>query len=217
MRGNPIDDLRGLTWSDLPGTVWVLLAANLVPLAGVVAFGWDIGLLLLLYWAESAVILVFSLVKVAMTAGKAAFALIPFFLVHAGMFMGGHLVFLLAIFVDLPDGGLVVWARDLAIGLAVLFASHLVSFLVNVLGKGESYAKGTDAMTGFYGRIVVMHLTIIFGAMLGVVLGFRIGALLLLIALKTTADALAHIRERRKGQPAPADPVGPDEAPAEPS
>lgn len=214
---DPFAELRGLRWDQLPGTVWVTLAANLVPLVGVVAFGWDIGLLLLLYWAESAVIFLFSLVKMARVAGKAAFGLVPFFLVHAGMFMGGHLVFLLALFVDLPEDGLRVWLGDLGLGLGVFFASHLVSFLVNVLRHGETYDKPTDAMSGFYGRIVIMHLTIIFGAFIGAIVGFRVGALLLLVALKTVADALAHIRERRKAEPAPPEPVGPDEAPAEPS
>lgn len=205
---NPFEGLRGLSWQELPGTVWVLVASNLVPLVGVVAFGWDLGLLLLLYWAESAVILLFSLVKLSIVAGKAAFALVPFFLVHAGMFMGGHLVFLLVLFVEFPDGGVQEWFTDLGIGLAVLFASHLVSFIVNVRGKGEAYAKGTDAMTGFYRRIVVMHLTIIFGAMLAAVIGLRVAALLLLITLKTLADALAHVHERRKNAAAAA-PVQP--------
>lgn len=206
---NPFQGLRGMEWQDLPATVWVLLASNLVPLVGVVAFGWDLGLLLLLYWAESAVILVFSLIKLSLAVGKAAFALVPFFLVHAGMFMGGHLVFLLALFVDLPAGGVREWSTDLGIGLAVLLVSHLVSFIVNVRGKGETYSKATDAMTGFYGRIVVMHLTIIFGAMLAAVIGLRVAALILLIALKTVADALAHVRERRKNAP--------DAAPVQPA
>src|SRR5687768_334661 len=87
---------------DLPSSVWVLVATNLLPLAGVLLFGWDLGLILLLYWAESAVILAFSLGKLALTAGVAALFLVPFFLVHAGGFMGVHLVFLLVLFVDRP-------------------------------------------------------------------------------------------------------------------
>ena len=201
-----LDDLR-----EVPRTSLVaLVLANLVPLVGVIAFGWDLGLVLLLYWGESAVIFVFSIAKMVRVAGKASFLLVPFFLVHAGMFMGGHLVFLLALFVDRPAAGWSSWFGDLGIGLAALFASHLVSFLVNVRGRGESYKAPQDAMSGFYGRIVVMHLTIIFGAFLGAIIGFRIAALTLLIVLKTAADAFAHARERRKNQPAP------DVAPVQP-
>jgi hypothetical protein len=180
-----------------------LLLANLVPLVGVLAFGWDLGLVLLLYWGESAVIFVFSILKMVRVAGKASVVLVPFFLVHAGMFMGAHLVFLLAIFVDRPAGGWSSWSGDLGLGLGALAASHLVSFLVNVRRRGETLKSPQDAMTGFYGRIVVMHLTIIFGAFLYSVVGLRVVALILLIALKTAADAFSHVRERRKAQPTP--------------
>lgn len=175
-----------------------LLAANLVPVVGVIGWDWDLGLILLLYWLESAVILCFSLVKVAMTSGAAAFGLIPFFIVHAGMFMGVHLVFLLAIFIDRPPSGWLSWKDDLFWGLGALVFSHLVSFIANFVRRGESYAKGQEVMSGFYGRIVVMHLTIIFGAILVSVFGARIFALLLLVVLKTAADAAAHVRERAK-------------------
>ena len=33
-----------------------LVAANLLPLAGVVFFGWDAGVILVLYWAENLVV-----------------------------------------------------------------------------------------------------------------------------------------------------------------
>lgn len=190
------------TWDDVRAapklSLATLLAANLVPVVGVIGWDWDLGLILLLYWLESAVILCFSLVKVAMTSGRAAFGLVPFFIVHAGMFMGVHLVFLLTIFIDRPDAGWLSWSDDLLWGLGALGFSHLVSFIANFVRRGESSAKGQDVMVGFYGRIVVMHLTIIFGAILVSVFGARIFALLLLVVLKTAADAAAHVRERAK-------------------
>ncbi|MHB1260831.1 MAG: DUF6498-containing protein [Thermoplasmatota archaeon] len=184
-----------------PASLWFLLAANVVPLVGVLAFGWDLGLVLLLYWAESAVILFFSLVKLAITAGRAALALIPFFLVHAGMFMGGHLVFLLAIFVDEPAGGWLDLVRDVGLVLPVFVVSHGFSFVANFRRKGEVFKGQADVMTGFYKRIVVMHLTIIFGAFLMSALGSPVWALLLLIAFKTAIDGGSHLWERRRQAP----------------
>jgi hypothetical protein len=169
-----------------------LIAANLVPLVGVVAFGWDLGLILLLFWGESVIVFAFSILKMARAAGLAAFALVPFFLVHAGMFMGGHLVFLLALFVGDPRPLL----SQLALPLAVLALSHGVSFVVNALRGGERLAKATDAMSGFYARIVVMHLAIIFGGFAVMALGSPAWALALLVVLKIGVDAAAHVRER---------------------
>lgn len=184
-----------------PASLWVLVAANVVPLVGVLTFGWDLGVVLLLYWAESAVILFFSLLKVALTSGKAALFLIPFFLVHAGMFMGGHLVFLLALFVEEPEGGWLRLARDVGLVLPAFVLSHGFSFVANFRRKGESFKGQTDAMAGFYKRIVVMHLTIIFGAFLTFSLGSPVWALVLLIALKTGIDGGSHLWERRRNAP----------------
>ena len=188
-------------------------AANLVPLLGVVAFGWDLGMVFLLYWAESAVILAFSLVKVALVARLGALFLIPFFLVHAGMFMGVHLVFLLTLFVDRPDAGWGALARDLAVGIAVLFASHLASFVANAVRRHERAANAQAVMAGFYARVVVMHLTILLGGFLTLALGSPRWALALLVVLKTAADAVAHLRERAKGTPGAIEVVTPDGAP----
>jgi hypothetical protein len=186
---------------DLPPSAWVLVFSNLLPLAGVLYLGWDLGLVLLLYWAESAVILAFSLAKLAMRAGLAAIALVPFFLVHAGGFMGVHLMFLLFLFVDV-DGGVPSVARELAWPLAVLALSHGFSFWANDRRKGEAYGKPQDVMGAFYARVVVMHLAIVFGGWIVALLGQPAGALVILVVLKTGIDLAAHLRERRRHAPA---------------
>jgi hypothetical protein len=193
-----VDVVEGPPGQGPPTSLWVLLAANVVPLVGVLFFGWDLGLVLLLYWAESAVLLVFSLAKVAMTSGLGAFFLVPFFIVHAGMFMAGHLVFLLAIFVETPEGGWLALVREVAWVLPVFVASHGYSFASNFRRKGEAFKGQGDAMAAFYKRIVVMHLTIIFGAFLTVGLGSPVWGVVLLVALKTGTDAWAHLAERRR-------------------
>jgi hypothetical protein len=48
-----------------------------------------------------------------------------------------------------------------------------------------------------YKRIIVMHLTIIFGGWLIMLLRSPVPALILLIALKTIVDLRAHRREHR--------------------
>lgn len=185
----------------LPASLWVLLAANVVPLAGVLALDWDLGTILLLYWAESAVLLGFSLLKVALTSGLAALFLIPFFVLHAGMFMMGHLVFLLVLFVETPAGGWMGLLRDVGWVLLAFVVSHGASFLLNFRRRGEAYGKPQDVMGAFYARIVVMHLTILFGGWIILALGEPAGAVVLLVALKTGTDAYAHLRERRKHAP----------------
>jgi hypothetical protein len=102
------------------------------------------------------------------------------------------------------DGSAVFWG---AIGLAV---SHGLSFVVNDLGRGE-YRKVSAAQQAGrpYGRLVILHMAILLGAIVSLTIGSPIGALLVLVVLKTAIDLALHRREhaRLSGAPAPAMPV----------
>ncbi|MBU0744172.1 MAG: hypothetical protein KKE11_02220, partial [Gammaproteobacteria bacterium] len=47
-----------------PSSIYFLLAANAVPLVGVLFFGWDLIDVLFLYWAETVIIGFYSLLKI---------------------------------------------------------------------------------------------------------------------------------------------------------
>jgi len=88
-------------------TKLLVLAANLLPLAGVWFWGWDAFQVLMLYWAETVIVAFWSLASVATypdpkgtssgriftNPGKTAF-----FTLHAGIFISVHLLFLVVIF-----------------------------------------------------------------------------------------------------------------------
>ena len=97
--------------------------------------------------------------------------------------------------------GDVVWSSVLIGGIA-LFLSHGASFFLNFIGRGEYItASPSSPMGSVYGRVVVLHLTIIFGSMVVAFLGAPIGALLVLVVLKTAFDLGLHLRERRGAGP----------------
>lgn len=183
-----------------------LITANLVPLAGVFVADWKVGDLMLLFWAESAIIGVYNLLKMARVAGWTILFLGPFFAGHYGGFMVGHLLFIYTLFINGLDGGTDVplhAVMDDFIAMApALFAfviSHGVSYTQNFLGRKEYLGRDANAQMGQpYKRIVIMHITIIFGGFLVMALGSALPALLLLIALKPGADLYAHLREHRK-------------------
>jgi uncharacterized protein DUF6498 len=91
--------------------------------------------------------------------------------------------------------GEIAWGSVL-IGAAALFLSHGASFLLNFLGSGE-YQRTSAARQAMapYGRVIVLHLTIIFGGFVIAFLGAPIGALLILVGLKTLFDLGLHRRE----------------------
>ena len=75
-----------------------LLAANLVPLFGVLFYSWDVGLVLGLFWIENLIIGVFNLLKMLVVAFRSrafkSFFLCGFFVLHYGMFCMGHGTFM---------------------------------------------------------------------------------------------------------------------------
>jgi hypothetical protein len=211
-------DLAGLL---LTPSLIALMLANLWPLVGVVFFGWTTFSVLLLFWLENVIVGCFNVGRMWTAAdgegGK--WAIIPFFIVHYGMFTAIHGVFVIAIFAgDLGDYWLSPalvrrMVGDTGIGPAALAlaASHGYSFFMNYLRGGE-YRTATlkTLMAQPYTRVVVLHITIIFGGFLIVSLGQPMAALALLVVLKTAIDGAAHLRERRRLGPAgPAQPIGP--------
>jgi uncharacterized protein YjfI (DUF2170 family) len=88
----------------------VLVAANAVPLFGVIFLKWDAFLIVLLYWAENLVVGFYNILKMALAtvphpAGMPRAAahlgklfLIPFFIIHYGGFTAVHGMFVLAMF-----------------------------------------------------------------------------------------------------------------------
>ncbi len=151
-------------------------------------------------------------------------ALIPrmamsiFFLLHYGIFWLVHGVFVFALpafgsfgaEVPCPEGlepcaesafGEIAWGAVL-LGAVALVLSHGASFAFNYLGRGE-YRTASPArqMMLPYARVVVLHLTIIFGAFVVALLGAPIGALLVLVGLKTVLDVRLHRREHYSTRP----------------
>jgi hypothetical protein len=83
-----------------------------------------------------------------------------------------------------------------------IIASHLFSFGWNFIGKGEyRRASAADVMKAPYGRIVVLHIAIIFGAFVITALGSPVFLLLILIAGKIILDAKLHLRSHRNPAP----------------
>jgi hypothetical protein len=185
-----------------------LIAANLVPLAGAAFLGWKLSDVMVLYWAESAIIGFYNVCKIAVIGRWFALAAGPFFLGHFGGFMAVHFLFIYTIFVKGPDhmdsaGGdlaevarlfLVLWPALLALAI-----SHTYSFFNNFLGRGEYKGRTvSQQMSEPYARIVFMHLVLIFGGGLSMVLGQTELVLIIVIAAKIFVDLKSHVREHSR-------------------
>ena len=215
VQGAPVDAEPAEAAEPLtPGTGLVLIAANVVPLAGVLLWGWRLADVMVLFWAESAIVAFYTLLKMGVVGRWLAIPGGVFFLGHFGAFMAIHFLFIYEIFVrGLHAGGREPALREALTGvfvplwpaLAALFLSHGVSFAANFLGRHE-YRRASlkTLMAAPYNRVVLMQLTLIFGGGLALALNDTRPALVLLVALKIAADLYAHRRERRHPAAPPA-------------
>ena len=196
-------------------SVSALILANAVPLAGVLFLGWKVFPLILLYWLENVIVGGFNVLRM-LTAdpqdpvrwiGKAF--LIPFFCVHFGGFTFVHGVFVFGLFGGpayahqfFPSpAGVMSAIRGTGIGFGVLglVLSHGVSFVGNYLLGGEyRRASLSQLMNQPYGRVMVMHMVLLFGGWLVMLMHSPVPALALLVVIKTAVDLRAHRAERRR-------------------
>ena len=210
-----------------PVAMAFLVGANLVPLVGVLFLGWSLTTLVALYWLENGVVGVFAVGRILTAEGATAsppdrgssvlpnpmaaaglgrlsrLIVVPFFVIHYGMFWVVHGVF---VWVALPSlfeaSGAPAGPPELSVvllGGAALMLSHGASFALNWLAGGECRTSTPVAEMGApYARVIVLHMTILFGAFAVAILGAPIWALVVMVAVKTAADLSAHVQERER-------------------
>ena len=199
----------------------VLILANLGPVYGVLFLGWKVFPIIFLFWLENLVIGALNVFRMLLAdpGNKPLWLLklfiVPFFCVHFGLFTFVHGIFVMGFFggmfrtgAPFPDGDIILgFIREYQLGWAIigLAASHAISFALNYVGEGE-YLKANPIklMQQPYGRVIVLHITILVGGFLVTILRSPIVGLLLLVALKISLDLRSHLREHRMDvRPAP--------------
>lgn len=199
-------------------STYVLLAANLVPLIGVVFFEWNTVLVLALFWIENLVIGVFNVIKIVIVSfvnkDTSGLFLSIFFVVHYGIFCSAHGT-LLSDLLNYPvlspsqlfgvaSSGiadlflsaasvLVSFINGLSpmilLGIAALSMSHLISFIENFILRGELFKlSARELMMKPYQQIFVMHIGLILGALVLDKFGSPVWMLGTIVLAKTVVD-----------------------------
>ena len=184
------------------------LAVDLLPILGVILWGWDAVPLVMIYWMENVIAGVMTLPRIILSGASygpvgifAGLAMSAFFTFHYGLFCFVHGTFLMgfASFATGPEAiatmpmmdGFGIFQFGLNSGLHVdwiLYAIAGFQFIVFVwefLIKGEWRTSNPMAeMFAPYGRIFVLHLGIFAGAGALFVLGQPMVGVLALIVFR---------------------------------
>ncbi|MGI8928618.1 MAG: DUF6498-containing protein [Candidatus Limnocylindrales bacterium] len=192
-----------------------LVLANLVPLAGVLFLGWDVGTILVSYWLENGIVGILNVPRMALAAraaGPAAVRQLPvrtlFFAFHYGIFWLVHGVFVLVLAGVVAVGvldpvGFALTDPAILIVAAALLLSHLVSFVLNYVGRREYERTSLDAQQlQPYARVLVLHMTVLLGGFAVLAPGQPVALIALLVGFKTVVDLAFHVWEHRRLAPA---------------
>jgi len=197
----------------LPPSLVFLVVANLVPLLGVLAWGWEVFPIMLVFWLENVIVGIFFILRI-LTAGAGAGRKLSsayrsiislFFAFHFGIFTLIHGMFVFILFSGekyFSDGvgfsGLLSIITEYQLGwaIAALLISHAFSYISNYLINGENLGVTLSSlMTRPYLRVAILHLTILFGGFAVVVLNQPMIGLILLVLIKLVIDSWAHLVE----------------------
>lgn len=186
----------------------MVVIGNLVPLYGVLVWKWSLFDIFYLYWAENVFIGVFTIIRMLLAGAAWGWAItlgslfyIGFFTVHYGMFTFGHGMIMFEIFYDgtqeISEEFLLAYAftkeEVFLYALSGLMVGVFMQTLKAIREDREKARTPHGIMFRPYGRILVLHTTIILGGLLAESLGAPIWALVFLIALKILYD-LAVLR-----------------------
>lgn len=188
------------------------VAVAVVVAYGVLVLGWSVFVVIALFWFENVIIGVFNVAKMLTSGARmggygliAALALATFFTVHYGMFTVGHGVFVVSLFgqtelTGSPSGLFAPLGRMLDYLLADRdgwFAAASIALLqAAAFCRWWAATRAQPAllpalMFAPYGRIIILHITIIVSGILIAMLKLPILGALLLVALKLAFDIAA--------------------------
>lgn len=171
----------------------VVIGSNLLPLFGVFFLGWNLAVIMIIFWIENVIIGLFNILKMVFAKkGEGKFLRIIFFISHYGLFTFVHGVFIFTIFAHTvfgqPLNPNVDW-RGIVFGSGGIFLIYLFTFFTEyIFNQKYKIADVGKLFETPYNRVVMMHITIICGAILIAWTGQSIFTLGILVVMKTGLD-----------------------------
>lgn len=197
------------------------IASTAVIAYGVLVLGWSVFIVMALFWFENVVIGGFNVLRMLVSGARmggagivGAFAMAAFFTVHYGMFTAVHGVFVVMLF-GMPELGReamngsfygplgtmvdrLFGSGEGWIAILAIVAVHAVSFVQWAFATRAQPTPLKELMAAPYGRIVVLHITLIAGGFLIMSMHAPVLGVLLLLALKLGYDLITLRRSPQK-------------------
>lgn len=182
-------------------SIFLIILGNVIPVIGVLFFGWNLAQVVVLYWIENLIIGFWNIPRI-LSAGKSKMservAMALFFTVHYGIFCMVHGMFIITMVSITLDSEISISglgnisdfvSQGVGLGAAMMFLSIGWDFYQGYLRNGDCKKwKVSHAMFHPYGHIIVIHLAIIVTGIITFVLGTPMALLILLVVGKTILE-----------------------------
>jgi len=205
----------------------VLVAANLVLIAGIAFWGWTVRDVVFLYFIETVIVGAYNALAMLIAQpyqmgwmrrqgiAPSGFELlasklfqVPVFILHYGFFcyINGELLSSLILFNGTPQGAntlrplLASTLHDphALVAIAAMTVSHGYSFFRNYLGRGEYLHVDLKAMTERpYKRVIVTSLFVMGGGFALFAFNSPLMFVAVFVVIKIVVDAYYHLAERK--------------------
>ena len=180
------------------------LLVNVVPLVGVIWFGWSVFEVLLLYWFENVAIGVAHAGRLAIctrtNAAAGGWATTLFFMLHYGIFTTVHGVFVVVWFGVIGGGILALTGGFAGPVLGIMGWQGVALLLDNARSAGFKGRSPDEMMFEPYPRVFALHLTVLAGGWLVSEFGSPVWAVAILVGVKSAFDlGVATISSVRRG------------------
>lgn len=208
------------------GSIAIALG-NIVPLIGVLLGYWSAFDIIFLYWFENIIIGLFTVLRMTVRpnnrAGFVAAGVFAaaFFCFHYGFFTYIHGVFVASFFADhlindpqsVGDGIFNLAAYMLAqkgvqLTILAMVLVHLVEYVIAY--REHKIDSPREEMSKPYKRIMVLHMTILFGGFIATMFENTLGVALLIVALKIYYDLKPPVFYKKKQQSKEPDVIKPN-------
>lgn len=189
-----------------PTRLVLILLLNLIPVGGVLFLGWQAAQILLLYWVENVIVGALALSRILTAQGVLApppgqkpdsrAATGCFFILHYGVFTLVHGVFTVILAVRLAGDATTMWTQTLGDGafhvMVLAAAAFQVVAMIRDWWMSGLWRRSSPIEEMFrpYGRIVVMHVTVLGAAWAMDSLGAPAWAVLILCLAKAALEVV---------------------------
>jgi hypothetical protein len=179
-----------------------MIITNLVPIYGVLFLGWQVNDIILIYWFETGIVGLFNIPKILrstvnMSVGHTidkkiniyfgGFGAILFFLAHYGGFWFVHSI-ILSEAMNIDPFSIAANFQTYKWSIISITAGYLISYKLDFLDLRKYERKPGYFMLPPYGRVAILHMTVLLGGSVGAFLDNPTPILFIMVVMRMIAD-----------------------------